>query len=204
MSSLVIKIRFACCLGIGIGIGSISASHAQNAVSPTQRLAIMGIKPSAERLVQFAAQGDRTVVDLLLLSGLDVSIAEPTRQATALHNAAAQGHLLLVKSLIEHGANIEAVDWHGNTPLIVAAYAGQFEVVAALLDHHANIRVVTNEGVTALSAAIYSGKDALVDRLLAAGADPTAPGKGAAPADIAQRAGRSATLVSIRRKLEQQ
>src|SRR5690349_21666469 len=50
-----------------------SSALAQETQTAKQRLAIMGIAPTPERLTQFAAQGDSTVVGLLLQSGLRIN-----------------------------------------------------------------------------------------------------------------------------------
>jgi hypothetical protein len=151
-----------------------AGAQAQDAAA---RLALMGIVPGPERLVQYAAQGDATVVRLLLQAGVDANAADPKRQVTALHNAAAQGHLGLMTMLVEQGAAVDRADWHGNTPLINAAWYGQLEAIRFLLARGARLDTVTNEGQTALSAAMYSGNQAAVDYLQAHGAlRPPDPG----------------------------
>jgi hypothetical protein len=144
-----------------------AGAQAQDAAA---RLALMGIEPSAERLVQYAAQGDATVVRLLLQAGVDANAADPRRRATALHNAAAQGHLALMALLVERGAAVDAPDWHGNTPLVNAAWYGRLDAVKFLQARGARLDTVTDEGQTALSAAIYSGNRATADYLRGQGA----------------------------------
>lgn len=168
---------------------------------PKERLAVMGITASPERLVQFAAQGDATVVDLLLQTGLSGNTSEPDRQVTALHNAAAQGHLRIIQMLIEHGADVNAADWHGNTPLINAAYFGRLEAVKALLEKGAHINAVSKEGITALTAATYSGNDLVASYLLEKGADPSLRNAGGEAAlAVAQRAKRGVVATSIQQR----
>jgi len=162
------------------------------------RLAAMSVDPTPERLIQFAAQGDIAVVELMLKAGVSVNRADPIRGATALHNAAAQGHLKLLNMLLEWGARPNTVDWHGNTPLISAAYFGRLEIVRTLLEKGANINAVSQHGITALSAAIYSGKEPVVSLLLARGANPALPESGSAsPLAVAERAKRDAIAASI-------
>ncbi|SHG67424.1 ankyrin repeat domain-containing protein [Massilia sp. CF038] len=170
---------------------------AQDAPDARRRLELMGVQPSAARLVQFAAQGDRTVVELLLRSGVDVNAAEPLRQVRALHNAAAQGRLQLVKNLLARGAQIDARDWRGNTALILAAYGGHAVVVDTLVAHGASLAAVSEEGISVLNAALYSGEDALALRLLAAGARPSVHPVAGATIDIARRAGRQAVVQAL-------
>lgn len=177
-------------------------ASAQDAATAQQRLTLMGIVPTPERWVQFAAQGDGTVVDLLLQSGMGANDHESTRQVTALHNAAAQGHLRILKLLIERGADVNVTDWHGNTPLINAAYFGHMDVVKALLEKGANVNTISKEGTTALIAAIYSGKEPLINYLLSFGADPSLPEEVAnMPLVVAQRARRDIIATQIKHRL---
>ena len=159
------------------------------------RLQSMDVDISAERLIQYAAQGDMAVVKLLVDAGLDVTVADRTRQVTALHNAAAQDHLSLVNFLLDRGAVVDARDWHGNTPLIDAAFYGRATVVSVLLAHHAQTDLVPTVGPTALVAAIYSGNVDTVTALLKAGTNPNlATIDGTTPLDAAKLAGRSSIL----------
>jgi ankyrin repeat protein len=150
-----------------ITLSCLMPAHAQDAYAATKRLAAMGIVPEPERLVQFAAQGDATVVELLLQAGVPVQATESMRLVTALHNAASQGHIRLAATLIERGADVNAADRYGNTPLINAAYRGNLEMVKLLLQKGASINARSAAGVSALSAAVYSGQGGLVNFLLA-------------------------------------
>jgi ankyrin repeat protein len=180
--------------------GGAAATPAQAAAR--QRLAITGVEVSNERLVQFAAQGDRTVVDLLLAAGASVNGADARSRSTALHNASAQGHLELVASLLERGGAVDARDWHGNTPLIEAAYAGHLAVVKLLLARGAAIDAVSDEGITALTAAIYADSPAIVAYLLAQGANASMPAQpDALPLQVARRRGQAALAALIERHL---
>lgn len=182
--------------------GLLCACASPESLQAKQRLALMGVSPTPERLVQFAAQGDTTVVDLLLAAGLDVNTAEPVRNASALHHAAAGGHMRLAGSLIERGADVNRVDWNGNTPLINAAYFGHLDVVKVLLKKGARIDAVSKSGHSALMAAVFHGKDALAAYLLLQGANPAlvTPG-GDTAASIAGRAGRSSMSALIAQRL---
>lgn len=48
------------------------------------------------------------------------------------------GHVAVVRALLERGANIEAKEGDGSTPLYVAAQNGHVEVVKLLLTKRAN------------------------------------------------------------------
>jgi len=57
---------------------------------------------------------------------------------TALHEAAAADHEEMVQLLLSEGANVEALDPSGYTPLMVAAHEGQIKAVRLLLQHGAS------------------------------------------------------------------
>jgi uncharacterized protein len=173
------------------------ASAANDSGTPRERLKTMGLEPTIERLVQYAAQGDTTVVELIAAAGVAVDTAEPTRGATALHNAAAQGHARLVTRLIDLGAPLDAKDFNGATPLTNAAYFGRVDIVRILLAKGARPNV-SNVAITPLIAAVLGGNAGIVDQLIQAGADPTQPGTtGLTPADMAQISGRTALLARL-------
>ena len=58
---------------------------------------------------------------------------------TALHAAAENGHLDIVRLLLDHDADIDAQDSMGRTPLHVASQQGHRDIVRLLLEHNADI-----------------------------------------------------------------
>jgi len=58
---------------------------------------------------------------------------------TPLYIAAQKGHLDVVKTLIEHGARVDAATTDGATPLYIACQNGQIEVVKYLIEKGANV-----------------------------------------------------------------
>jgi ankyrin repeat protein len=91
---------------------------------------------------------------------------------TALHFAAFLGGAEAARVLIDAGADVAAVAQNAMEvqPLNSAA-AGRTEVVALLLDAGAPVDAQQHGGYTALHEAALNGNDALVDVLLAHGAD---------------------------------
>ena len=67
-----------------------------------------------------------------------------------LSKAAAKGDLSAVLSLLDSGADIDASDDWGLTPLISASLNGHVEVVQALLDKGADVHAKDKSGSTAL------------------------------------------------------
>jgi ankyrin repeat protein len=70
-----------------------------------------------------------------------------------------------VKKLIENGADVNARDEEGNTPLILASFYASPKCVALLLDNGADANVANEDGVTALirAATNYEKARLLVD-----------------------------------------
>src|SRR3569833_714881 len=78
---------------------------------------------------------------------------------TALHLASHYGHLPIVKLLVEHGADVEAVAQNaiGNTPISAAAWGNRLDIVAYLATAGANVDAPNAWGSTALHRAIEGG-----------------------------------------------
>jgi ankyrin repeat protein len=184
---------------LALCLAAPAAGHAQTRDEARQRLALMGLEPGIERLVQFSGQGDLQVVLLLLASGVAAGGSGPGLQATPMHAAAAQGHAQVLAALLEHGAGIDPADRDGNTPLVNAAYHGHLEAVRLLIARGANVNAATADGSTALAAAVYSGSGDVLRELLAHGAAPAVANKaGETPAALAERAGRVAMAAALR------
>ena len=73
--------------------------------------------------------------------------------STALHNVLHPGYARfdqgIIQNLIENGANVNAVDNYGNTPLHIYSRSDDIntKIVEDLLNHGANINATNNEGV---------------------------------------------------------
>jgi uncharacterized protein len=75
--------------------------------------------------------------------------------------------------LLNRGAQVDAADGEGVTPLVLAAYRGQIDVVKLLLEHGALVNARENRnGLSSLSHAVGRGDKELVAVLLSHGADP--------------------------------
>ena len=72
--------------------------------------------------------------------------------------------------LLNRGIDADTVDAQGNTLLILAAREGQLATVEALLKHRASVGTRNLAGDTALMLAVLGGHDKVVDVLMKAGA----------------------------------
>jgi uncharacterized protein len=92
-------------------------------------------------------------------------------ETDALLRAASAGNADTVRTLLASpNVDVNGIDEHGNTPLILAARLGHDEVVTALLIAKADVKQKNDEGKTALILASESGHDETVRALTQAGA----------------------------------
>ncbi|KAF6823075.1 ankyrin repeat domain-containing protein 52 [Colletotrichum plurivorum] len=92
---------------------------------------------------------------------------------TPIYAASMNGHLEVVKVLLEKGADVSVANTNGWTPLHSASTSsnGHLDVVKILLEKGADVLVATNDGRTPLHSASSNGHLDVVKVLLASGAD---------------------------------
>jgi len=83
-----------------------------------------------------------------------------------LFDASIEGQLDIVKLLIKAGADINAKNEYGDTPLIVASRYNQMDIVKLLIKAGADINIKNKGGNTALMIAFRYGYEDIVDLLL--------------------------------------
>ena len=97
--------------------------------------------------------------------------------STDLGNAAGEGDLNCVRSLVENGADMEEGDWRGGTPLFLASRKGHLHVVKYLVEQGASLDtpgkncILPDEHPTALLVAASAGHLDICRYLLEQGAD---------------------------------
>lgn len=153
-----------------------------------------------------AAEGHAAVIDVLLESGADpaaatVASTKPERRPaggmTAMLFAARQAKIDAVRALIDGGADVNQTSADQTSPLLIALINGHYDIARLLLDHGADPSVADANGRAPLFAVIdlrnqqwsqapapvlpQSEHMAMIERLLAAGADLTTPISGKIP-----------------------
>ena len=104
---------------------------------------------------------------------------------TALHLASKEGHLEVVRILLENGADPNVLWWTG-TPLSEALRLNHWEVAKLLLQYGADINARNENGSTLLHQAVHSIDERSVQQLLNCGADVHARnGNGETPLQMA-------------------
>src|SRR5499426_4733913 len=118
------------------------------------------------------------LIGLGLLSGVGVVIAlcrcqrqAAQRAGQVLLQATEAGDIVQMEVLLAKGAQVNARNAHGWTPLHVAAAGGDPAVIALLLQHGADVHAQSHIGTTPLdNATTRGGRKAVIDLLLAHGA----------------------------------
>ena len=98
-----------------------------------------------------------TVRFLAGLKDVDVNQVHEKDGFTALHCAGQQGRGDVVEVLIDAGADIEAKNDVGRSPLLFASSSGHLDIVKMLVKAGAGVCVTDNEGDTCLIFATYFG-----------------------------------------------
>ena len=137
-------------------------------------------------LIAAAVAGDWMTAQSCLERGMDEN--ETTNcDRTAMFHAAKEGHLAIVRLLLEHGgADLEKSDSYGNSPLMVATWKGHVDVVCYLLEQGANVNKADDHGCTSLHEAASEGHLEIAKLLMLYGAELNVKSdEGELPIDLA-------------------
>lgn len=136
-------------------------------------------------LAKAAERGQLDLVTCLLSHGADPSL--PGAGTSPLHEAARRGHIDVVRVLIENGASPN--NGGSTSPLMLAAAEGDEPMVTALVELGADVNAIDSSGLSVLAHAASRSQTAVVEALLALGAEPDRPtGEShATPLEIAAR-----------------
>lgn len=93
--------------------------------------------------------------------------------------AARAGDVGGIVDLLSSGVDVDSLDRHGQTALMLAAHNGCLDVIEYLVRKGANLNVTAKYGLSALMLAIVAGHEAVARTLVRAGADLTIRGTGA-------------------------
>ena len=118
-----------------------------------------------------AEYGNLPAVRAHLESGEDVNKRDPELGQTALQCAAYLDKPVILKALIEAGADLNAQDSEGTTSLTFAAQEGNPVIAMELIKAGADVNLARPDGVTPLHMAANNGHEGCAAVLIQAGAD---------------------------------
>jgi len=100
------------------------------------------------------------------------SNSKDTRRFPPLHYPASCGDVRMTEYLLDHGADMDSIDNHGNTALMWATKKGHLQVISSLVSYGANINQQNFSGETPLFLAIaFQNREDIVEYLLDNGAN---------------------------------
>jgi len=123
--------------------------------------------PKAVALYQACDKNDLAEVKNQILSGAPVDGHVGRYAFTPLTDAAAGGHLDILKCLIDYRANLNLPDSEGSTALLHACWEDKPNTALALIDAGANVSQGSQAGRTPLMYAAMHGDDQIVQDLIA-------------------------------------
>lgn len=161
----------AICRVVMCGVLLPTVAWALSAEVATRELAKGNLPITERERFRQAALGNQKAVELLLDAGVDVCTKENTLGSgtTALHFAARQGHVKTVRFLLEHGADVNAVDQRGDIPLREAVGKGRSAFIKLLVEGGAWLDLKGELGDIPLLNAALNGQVASVEGLFTIG-----------------------------------
>ncbi|KAM0388820.1 hypothetical protein ACHAQC_009472 [Fusarium culmorum] len=111
-----------------------------------------------DEALTWAIMNEQTeLVKTIVKDGVNIDLGTGPSKLAAINYAALMGSAEIISILKDSGANLEAKDMDGLTPLHNAAYFGRTEAVELLCDLGADTKCRSNKGVTPLHCTARGG-----------------------------------------------
>ena len=147
---------------------------------------VSGTTNPTKPLMLAIEHGKENIVELLIKGGAQIEAMDGNGNTALINAAKDPNRVAVVKRFLQLGANVNASNSHGFTPLMVAVKSGSEEMVSTLLDKRPNLEARAHDGDTALLIAARDGFKPIVILLLEHGAECMAGyPRGGAPQDVA-------------------
>jgi hypothetical protein len=127
-------------------------------------------KPEAVPLYYAARLGFQDLAEHLIAEYPEHVNARGGKEMTPMHAAASGGHVNILRSLQEHGADVGSRNKYGDTPLHGASWNGKLDAGRCLLDLGADINARNDDGWTPLFHAVFHGHTGFARMLIIRGA----------------------------------
>lgn len=165
--------------GFALTLGAVFLSPALASASlitpPMQWAATVpeALSAADEQLLNAALTGNREGIREALAAGARLEARDRRLDLTPLMLALYRDHPLAFADLLQAGADVNARNPRGQTPLMMLASGGQLSLIQKVLEAGASLNAQDELGNTALMWAAYWGHLAVVEHLLKAQANAT-------------------------------
>jgi ankyrin repeat protein len=162
-----------------LSLTACAAGGGERVISPDtarRELFLRGYSYRPEVFLDAAKDGDTVGVKLFLIAGMSPEVRNDAGE-TPLLLASRYDHAGAARALLEGGADVNARDKRGFTPLMRAVLNGSVETVKTVMEFRPDLNAQTTDpdpdtsGSTALMYAVAKDRKEVVDLLLDAGAD---------------------------------
>jgi hypothetical protein len=107
-----------------------------------------------------------SVKRLLSIRNINVNMKDDRFGATPLHSAVMNGHIEIVRLLLQNGAEVNVRNIYGYTPLHWAAIFGHVDILHLLVENGADLEAQNNYGQRALHCAALFGRLPFIQELI--------------------------------------
>lgn len=156
----------------------------------------------AERVFDLARHGNADELAPLLQAGLPANLRNSNGDSL-LMLAAYNGHLEAARLILQHGGDPELANQRCQTPLAGVIFKGDMAMIDLLLEQDADVNGCPEGGKPPLMYAAMFDRSDILQRLLQAGADPTATdGEGNTALKLAMAMGATDAVALLKGQLE--
>ncbi|SMD15562.1 ankyrin repeat domain-containing protein [Sporomusa malonica] len=157
-------------VGLGAYYGIVNSRDQLEAANlPENQLARMGVGFTADEFVKYAGRGEKDITVLFIEAGMSPDSYRKNDGFTPLHAAAAYGRSVVVKQLLDKGADVNGRDKEGQTALMKAVWNSHADVVATLLQKGAVLTVNDIKGNNVVNMAKARNDRRVLEVLVKAG-----------------------------------
>lgn len=127
-----------------------------------------------KKIRKFIEMDDSSALRSIDISGVDLNNFRCAHHDSLLHLSVRRKSLAAASFLLENGIDVNGVNKHGDTPLIVACKSDYADMIGLLISHGADINHYTRTGLLAIHIAAKFGCCDNIDELIRLGNNPSA------------------------------